>query len=98
MVTVLEQEYVYNADKTDDFRVVRINLSVTEMSEIITIKTEENMTMGEVDRVLRGFEEDVLSKMDMSLDDNYPAQLEYKGKLLRIVFGSNHKVKGIEPI
>ena len=97
MITVLEQEYVYTADKTDEFRTVRISLCVTEMNEIITIKTEENMTMGEVDRVLRGFEEDVLSGMDMELDPNYPAQLEYKGKTLRVVFGSNHKVKGIEP-
>jgi len=97
MVTVLEQEYVYNADKTDDFRVVRISLGVTEMKEIITIKTDENMTMAEVDRVLRGFEEDVLSKMDMSLDANYPAQLEYKGKILKVQFGPDHKVKGIVP-
>jgi len=97
MTSVLEQEYVYSSDKTGDFRVVRISLDVTEMEEIITIKTEENMTMGEIDRVLRGFEEDVLSGMDIHLDVNYPARLLYKGKLLKIAFGPDHKVKGIAP-
>lgn len=97
MTQVLEQEYVYNADKTEDFRVVRISIDVTEFEEIITIKTEENMTMNEIDRVLHGFEQDVLKAMDMSLEGNYPARLLYKGKLLKIAFGPDHKVKGIAP-
>ena len=98
MKPVLEQEYVYNADKTEEFRVVRISLDVTEMEEIITIKTEENMTLGEVDRVLRGFEADVLSRMDITLDKDYPARLMYKGRTLKIAFGDDHKVKGIVPL
>jgi len=97
MKQVLEQEYVYNADETEDFRVVRIALGVTEMEEFITVKTEENMTLSEIDRVLRGFESDVLSRMDIKLDANYPARLEYKGKTLKIAFGEDHKVKGIVP-
>ena len=95
MTSVLEQEYVYNADKTDDFRVVKVSLDVTEMEEIITIKTEENMTLSEVDRVLRGFESDVLSKMGITLDKDYPARLMYKGQISKIAFGDDHKVKGI---
>ena len=97
MKQVLEQEYVYNADVTEDFRVVRIALGVTEMKEFITIKTDEEMTLNEIDRVLRGFEADVLKRMDITLDENYPALLERQGKLQKIVFGEDHKVKGLAP-
>ena len=98
MKPILEQEYVYNADKTEEFRVVRISLDVTEMEEIITIKTEENMTLNEVDRVLHGFEADVLSRMDIKIDKDHPARLMYKGRTLKIDFDENHKVKGIVPL
>jgi len=98
MKPVLEQEYVYTADITEDFRVALISLGVTEKEEIITIKTEENMTLTEVDRVLRGFEADVLSRMSITLDENYPARLEYKGQTFKIAFGPDHKVKGIVPL
>jgi hypothetical protein len=92
---VLEQEYVYNADETGDFRVVRISLDVTEMKEIVTLKPQENMSFAEVERVLTGFEEDVLKKMQMKLEGSYPARLEYKGKVFKIAFDEEHNVKGI---
>ena len=95
---VLEQEYVYTCDKTEEFRVVRIALDVTELEEIITLKPEQNMTLSEVERALKGFEEDILLKMQMKLDNDYPARLEYKGKLFKITFGEGHKVKGIVPL
>jgi len=95
---VLEQEFVYNADADDDFRVVSVALDITEMAEIITIKTDQNMTMNEIERVLFGFEDDVLKKMEMELNDNYPANLEYKGKTFKIAFNEQHKVKGIVPL
>ena len=95
---VLEQEFVYNADEDGDFRVVRVSLDITEMAEIITIKTDHNMTLAEVERVLHGFEEDILRKMEMKLDPNYPARLEYKGNTLKIAFDREHKVKGLVPL
>jgi len=96
--SVLEQEFVYNADTDGEFRVVRVSLDVTEMEEIITIRAEQNMTLSEVERVLKGFEEDILKKMQMKLDDNYPARLEYKGKVFKIAFDREHKVKGVVPL
>jgi len=95
---VLEQEYVYTSDNTDEFRVVRIALDVTELEEIITLKPEHNMTLSEVERALKGFEEDILHKMQMKLDDDYPARLEYKGRLFKIAFSDGHKVKGLAPL
>ena len=98
MTQVLEQEYVYTSDKGDEFRVVNISLGVTEMEEIITVKAEERMTLTELDRCLRGFESDVLSRMDITLDENYPARIEYQGKMLKIAFDEDHKVKGLVPL
>lgn len=95
MTSVLEQEYVYNADKTGEFRVVKISLDVTETEEITTIKTEENMTLAEVDRVLHGFASDVLEPMGITLEGNYPARLMYRGKTFKIAFDEDNKVKGI---
>lgn len=92
---VLEQEYVYEADGSGEFCSVRVSLDVTEMEEIVTVRPEENMTLGEVERVLHGFESDVLKKMQMKLEGNYPARLEYKGKVFKIAFDNKHNVKGI---
>ena len=96
--TVLEQEYVYTCDNTEEFRVVRIALDVTDFEEIITLKPDQNMTLNEVERALKGFEEDILQKMDMKLDNDYPARLNYKDKVFKIAFGEGHKVKGIVPL
>jgi hypothetical protein len=95
---VLEQEYVYISDSGDDFRVVKIALDITEMEEIITLKPEQNMSMSEVERALKGFEEDILQKMQMELSGTYPARLEYKGRVFKIAFGENKKVKGLAPL
>ena len=95
---VLEQEYVYTADETDEFRTVNISLDVTEMEEIITLKPQQNMTMAEINRTLQGFEEDVLKKMQMKLDENHPARLEYKGRVFKIILGPDRKATGIAPL
>jgi len=95
---VLEQEYVYTCDATGEYNTVRVSLDVTEMEEIVTLKAQLNMTMSEVERVLHGFEADVLRKMQMKLTGNYPARLEYKGNIFKIAFGPDHKVKGISPL
>ena len=94
---ILEQEYVYTADVTDEFRTVRISLDVTEMEEIVTLKPDQNMTMSEIDRALKGFEEDVLQRMNMRLGESHPVQLEYKGKIFKISFDGG-KVSGIAPL
>ena len=91
---ILEQEYVYTSDGTDEFRHVNISLDVTEMEEIVTLKPEHNMTMGEIDRALKGFEEDVLQRMHMKLGESHPVQLEYKGKIFKISF-TDGKASGI---
>ena len=91
---ILEQEYVYTADGNDEFRTVRISLDVTEMEEIVTLKPEQNMTMGEIDRALKGFEEDILLRMQMKLGESHPVQLEYKGKNFKVSF-TDGKVSGI---
>ena len=91
---ILEQEYVYTADSNDEFRSVRISLDITEMQEIVTLKPEQNMTMGEIDRALKGFEEDILQRMQMRLGESHPVQLEYKGKMFKISF-TDGKVTGI---
>ena len=91
---ILEQEYVYTSDASDEFRSVRISLDVTEMEEIVTLKPDQNMTMGEIDRALKGFEEDILQRMQMRLGESHPVQLEYKGKIFKISF-SDGKVSGI---
>lgn len=96
--SILDQEYVYISDATGDFDTVQVSLDITEMEEIVTLRAEKNMTMGEVERVLHGFEEDVLKRMQMSLTGNYPARLEYKGRIFKIAFDNNHKVKGISPL
>jgi len=96
--SVLEQEYVYTCDSTGEYNTVRVSLDVTEMEEIVTLKPEINMTLAEVERVLVGFEEDVLKKMGMALEGNYPARLDYKGNILKIAFSPDHKVKGISPL
>jgi len=36
--------------------------------------------------------------MQMSLQGNYPARLNYKGNTFKIAFGPDHKVKGISPL
>ncbi|MCL2841110.1 MAG: hypothetical protein FWE05_10110 [Defluviitaleaceae bacterium] len=95
---VLEQEYVYTSETTGEYNTVTISLDITEMEEIVTLKTDTNMTMTEVEQVLHGFEADVLKKMAMSLEGNYPARLEYKGRVFKIGFGPDHKVKGISPL
>jgi hypothetical protein len=95
---VLEQDYVYNADGTGEFRSVNVSLGITEMEEIVTLKSEQNMTFGEVERVLVGFEEDIMARMGMKLEGSYPARLEYKGKVFKIAFGDNRNVKGIVPL
>ena len=94
---ILEQEYVYTSDSGDEFRTVNISLDVTEMEEIVTLKPLQNMTMSEIDRALRGFEEDVLQRMQMRLGESHPVQLDYKGKLFKISFEDN-KVSGIAPL
>ncbi|MCL2386112.1 MAG: hypothetical protein FWC89_01045 [Defluviitaleaceae bacterium] len=95
---VLEQEYVYTADVSGEYCVVRVSLDVTEMEEIVTLKPEQNMTLAEVERVLVGFEADVLSSMKMKLEGSYPALLDYKGKVFKIAFDQMHNVKGIVPV
>ena len=91
---ILDQEYIYNADGTGEFRTVNIALELTEMEEIVTLKPQQNMTMGEIDRALKGFEEDILHRMQMRLGESHPVQLEYKGKIFKISF-ENGKVSGI---
>ena len=95
---VIEQEYVYTSDSTGDYCVVRISLDVTEMEEIVTLKPQQNMSLSEVERVLHGFEDDVLKKMQMRLEGNYPARLDYKGSVFKIAFDDKHNVKGIVPL
>jgi hypothetical protein len=95
--SILEQEYVYEADNTGDYCNVWVSLDITEMAEIVTIKPQQNMTLSEVERVLLGFEADVLQKMQMKLEGSYPARLDYKGRIFKIAFDENHKVKGIVP-
>jgi len=95
---VLEQEYVYTSDTTGDFCTVRVSLDVTEMEEIVTIKSSQNMTLSEVERVLQGFESDVLRKMQMSLEGSFPARLDYKGRTFKIAVSPDRKVTGIEPL
>ncbi|MCL1878276.1 MAG: hypothetical protein FWF80_05415 [Defluviitaleaceae bacterium] len=92
---VLEQEYVYEADGTGEFFVVRVSLDVTEMEEIVTLRPKVNMTLGEVERVLHGFEADVLKKMQMKLEGNYPARLEFREKTFKVAFDNKHNVKGL---
>jgi len=96
--SILNQEYVYTADNTGDFRTVNISLDITEMTEIITLHPEQNMTMGEIDRALHGFEEDVLTRMQIKLGETHPVQLEYKGKKFKITFDGNRKVNGVAPL
>jgi hypothetical protein len=96
--SVLEQEYVYQADGSGDYCIAHVSLDITEMEEIVTIKPQQNMTFSEVERVLHGFEEDVLNKMQMELTGSYPARLEYKDKVFKIAFDDNHNVKGIVPL
>jgi hypothetical protein len=96
--SILTQEYVYEADVTGDFCNVMVSLDITEMEEIVTLKPQQNMTFAEVERVLLGFEEDVLNKMQMKLEGSYPARLEYKGKTFKIAFDDTHSVKGILPL
>ena len=95
---VLEQEYVYTSDKTEEFRTVNISLDVTEMEEIVTLKPQMNMTGSEIERALAGFEEDILKRMQMKLGETHPVQLEYKGKKFKISFGEGRKVTGISPL
>ncbi|MCL2218106.1 MAG: hypothetical protein FWB91_13970 [Defluviitaleaceae bacterium] len=95
---VLEQEYVYTCDATGEYNTVRVSLDITEMEEIVTLKASQNMTLAELERVLHGFEADVLNKMHMSLKGSYPARLEYKGSIFRVAFGPDRKVKGISPL
>ena len=94
---ILEQEYVYTSDNGEEFRTVNISLDVTEMEEIVTLKPLQNMTMTEIDRALKGFEEDVLQRMQMRLGESHPVQLDYKGKLFKISFDDG-KVSGIAPL
>lgn len=95
---VLEQEYVYKEDGSDEFCVVRVSLDITEMEEIVTLRPEQNMTLAEVERVLHGFEADILRKMQMKLEGSYPARLDYKDKIFKIAFDDKHNVKGIFPL
>ena len=97
MKPILEQEYVYTSDGGDEFRTVNISLDVTEMEEIVTLKPLQNMTMSEIDRALKGFEEDILQRMQMRLGESHPVQLDYKGKLFKISFDGG-KVSGIAPL
>jgi len=96
--SILEQEYVYESDSTGEYCVVNVSLDVTEMEEIVTMKAQQNMTLPEVERVLLGFEADVLKKMQMKLSGDYPARLDYKGRVFKIAFDEWHKVKGIVPL
>jgi hypothetical protein len=96
--SILEQEFVYQADKTGDYCNVTVSLDITEMEEIVTLKPQQNMTLKEVEQVLKGFEADVLTKMQMKLEGSYPARLEYKGRVFKIAFDDSHNVKGIVPL
>ncbi|MCL2225408.1 MAG: hypothetical protein FWB96_10635 [Defluviitaleaceae bacterium] len=96
--SILEQEYVYQADGSGDYCNVIVSLDVTEMEEIVTVRPQQNMTFAEVERVLLGFEADVLNMMDMQLEGSYPARLEYKNKIFKIAFDDQHNVKGIVPL
>ena len=91
---ILQQEYIYEADGHEEFRTVIISLDITEMEEIVTLRPQQNMTMSEIDRALKGFEEDILNRMQMKLGESHPVQLEYKGRMFKISF-SNGKVSGI---
>ena len=95
---ILQQEYVYSADGSEEYCTVRVSLDVTEMEEFVTLKPQQNMTLAEVERVLIGFEADVLNKMQMKLEGSYPARLDYKGKIFKIAFDNHHNVKGIVPL
>lgn len=92
--SILQQEYVYEADGHEEFRQVIISLDVTEMEEIVTLRPQQNMTMTEIDRALKGFEEDILKRMQMRLGESHPVQLEYKGRMFKIAF-SGGKASGI---
>ena len=95
---IIEQEYVYNVDGTEEYQTVRVSLDITEMEEIVTIKPQSNMTLAEVERVLHGFEADVLERMQMKLEGSYPARLNYKGKVFKVAFDNKRNVKGILPL
>ena len=96
---ILEQEYVYMAgDGTGEFRIVTIALEVTEMTEIVTVRAQQNMNGEELGQVLASFEEDYLKTMQMTLNANHPVQLEYKGRKFKINFGPDRKVTGIAPL
>lgn len=95
---VLEQEYVYQSDGSGEYCVVRVSLDITEMEEIVTLKPQQNMTLAEVERVLLGFEADILREKQMKLEGSYPARLDYKGKIFKVAFDNRHNVKGIVPL
>jgi len=94
--TILEQEYVYESDESGEYCNVLVSLDITEMEEIVTVKPHQNMTFAEIERVLFGFEADIMEKMQMKLKGAYPARLEYKGNFFKIALDENHKVKGVE--
>ena len=99
---MLEQEYVYTVNNTGEYRSVLVTLEVTGESEVLTIKSKnpESMTLEELDRVLIGFEEDVLSKMKMSIQDSYEVRLDQGGNLYKVNFQYHRTVKsllGISP-
>ena len=96
--SVLEQEYVYQADETGEFLNAIVSLGVTERETLVTIRPKQNMTFAEVERVLLGFEADVLQRAKMKLEGSYPALLEYKGKTFKIAFDDKRNVKSIERI
>ena len=95
---ILEQEYVYTSDGTGEYEVVRVSLDITEREEIVTLKPQTNMTLAEVERVLHGFEADILSRMQMKLTGSYPARLIYEGNVFKIAFNNKHNVIGIIPL
>ncbi|MCL2355810.1 MAG: hypothetical protein FWC70_01465 [Defluviitaleaceae bacterium] len=94
-MTVLEQDYVYEEDGTGEFCVVRVSLGVAEFEEIVTLAPQTNMTLAEIERVLHGFEADVLKKMQMKLEGHYPARIKYDEKIFKIAFDNKHNVKGL---
>jgi len=92
---VQDMEYVYNADGTEEFRKVKITLEIGEKGGRVTLEPEHMMTLPELNRVMKDYENDLLDRMMTDYDNYYPVRIVYNGMEMKVEFDSRRDVIGI---
>jgi len=93
MIPVINMEYVYTAEESGEYRTVRISMQVDEDSGAILLKPDHEMSIQELENVLRDFDDDVLKKMRFRMVAHCSVQIIYENRTYTVELDDAPRVK-----